>query len=92
MSIFRFSDRIGDVQNTTTVGVNLTSEEGQLLILAMAELGIARPGWNDALLLIADKLKCRDMYEKFQQTNRDKFPIEPTDENLGIYKRQRRNL
>jgi hypothetical protein len=38
----------------------LTEEEAQLVILAIAELAVARPGWLQALERVAGKFKTED--------------------------------
>jgi hypothetical protein len=44
----------------------------QLVLLALAELSVSRPGFDDALGRIADQLVGRDMFEKFKRLKADR--------------------
>jgi hypothetical protein len=49
--------------------VEFEEEERQLVLLALAELALTRPGFDYALNLIARKLGGVAMYESFKQTS-----------------------
>ncbi len=50
------------------MNVELTEEERQGILLAIAHLAVERPGWHRGFLSpIADKLCGRDMYEEFRR-------------------------
>jgi hypothetical protein len=62
-------------------GQLMNFEEGdrQLVLLAIAELSLSRPGWDYALGLIADQLQGREMYDEFKRLNADRVKAERTD-------------
>jgi hypothetical protein len=43
----------------------------QMLLLAMAELALRRPGWNWTLGRLAERLGGRDLFEAFKKTSAD---------------------
>jgi hypothetical protein len=49
-------------------------EEGdrQMVLLALAELSLSRPGWDDALGRIADQIFGRELFEQFKRLNADR--------------------
>jgi hypothetical protein len=53
-------------------------EEGdrQMILLAIAELSLSRPGWDDALGRIADQFMGREMFEEFKRLNADRVKLE----------------
>jgi hypothetical protein len=50
--------------------VTLEDDERQLILLALAELSLWRPGWQWALSNLADKFSGREIFENFRQTCR----------------------
>jgi hypothetical protein len=60
----------------------IEEEERQTVLLALAQMAIARPGWSRMLLIIAMKLQAAEMYEKFKAIEQRKtgalFPIDLT--------------
>ncbi|HEV1992469.1 MAG TPA: hypothetical protein VGR34_06360 [Candidatus Dormibacteraeota bacterium] len=56
--------------------LNLDEGDRQLVLLALAELSISRPGFDDALGRIADGLKGRDMFEELKRLNADRLHSE----------------
>lgn len=53
--------------------------ERQMLLLAIAELALSRPGFNDTLGEIADKLHGRQQFEEFKRVNGDRVKAERGD-------------
>ena len=49
-------------------------EEGQrqMILLALAELALSRPGWDWTLGETAEKLQGREMFEDFKRSNADR--------------------
>jgi hypothetical protein len=49
-------------------------EEGerQMILLALAELALSRPGWDYALGGIAEQFEGREMFEDFKRINADR--------------------
>ena len=45
----------------------LDEEERQLLLLALAKLALKRPGWDEALGVIAEKLAGKREYESLKK-------------------------
>lgn len=54
----------------------MTSGEHQMIILAIAELALSRPSFDNALGQLADKLGAHKMYEDFKQSNGDRIRSE----------------
>jgi hypothetical protein len=56
----------------------LTFEEGdrQMVLLAIAELALSRPGWDYALGEIAKQLNGVDMFAEFKRLNKDRVKAE----------------
>ena len=54
-------------------------EEGerQMILLAIAELALTRPGWDWCLGELAEKLSGREMFEGFKVTSSDR--VKPAD-------------
>lgn len=57
--------------------VELSQEERQATMLALAELALSRPGWDDLLRGIAAKYCGVQLFEEFKQLNRDRVPPVP---------------
>jgi len=60
-------------------------EDRQLVLLAMAESALLRPGFDDAYSQIADRMQGREVFEGFKKANRDRikphsFPREAPNE------------
>jgi hypothetical protein len=53
--------------------VTLEEGERQATILALAVLALHRPGWNDMLREIADKLQDCQMFDKMKEYNMDRI-------------------
>lgn len=53
-------------------------EEGyrQMILLAIAELALSRPGWDYALGEIAESFRGREMFEEFKRLNSDRVKAE----------------
>ncbi len=51
------------------VTMQIDEGERQMILLAISELALSRPGWNWALGELADKLYGRDMFEEFKVTS-----------------------
>lgn len=54
-------------------------EERQLLLLAIAELSLERPGWDDTLGRIADNFHGRKMFDEFKRVNADRVKASRSD-------------
>lgn len=63
-------------------------EEGnrQLVLLAIAELALSRPGFDHALGLIADQLGGREMFDGFKRTSADRVKASHGPLGPGTYK------
>jgi hypothetical protein len=60
--------------------VDIEEGDRQLIILALAILGLRRPGWNETLCRIAEKFGKENavlMFDQFQRVNKDNEPIAP---------------
>ena len=53
------------------LNVTIKEENRQIILLALAELSLRRPGWFDAIERIADKFGGREMFEGFRETSSD---------------------
>jgi hypothetical protein len=59
------------------LNVSFEEEERQAILLALAELALSRPGWNDYCLRpIAEKLNGAAMFEAFKVTSADRVKAE----------------
>ena len=60
--------------------LTIEEEERQMLVLALAELALSRPGWDDSIREIAVKLDRpgTPMYEGFKVTSADRVKAERT--------------
>lgn len=58
--------------------INVDFEEGdrQMTLLALAELALSRPGWNDALERIAFLLRGEKIFRRFKEVNADRVKAE----------------
>jgi hypothetical protein len=52
--------------------LSLDEGERQMILLAMAELALSRPGWDWTLGETAEKLHGREMFEGFKKTSADR--------------------
>ena len=52
--------------------VDIEEGDRQMLLLAIAELALSRPGWDWTLGRIAELLEGRQMFEKFKRINADR--------------------
>jgi hypothetical protein len=52
--------------------LRVTEEERQLILLALAELSLSRPGWDDALRRIAVGLFGEAIYIELMRLNADR--------------------
>lgn len=57
--------------------VELEEAERQATVLALAELALTRPGWNQMLSEIADKFAGLDMFEELKVLNADRVRMAP---------------
>jgi len=51
----------------------LEESERQATLLALANLALQRPGWDDMLGGIAEKLQGFDLFEEFKRLNNDRI-------------------
>jgi hypothetical protein len=54
-----------------TIQVSLEESQRQMILLAIAELALRRPGWDWTLGELSDVLQGRAMFETFKQTSAD---------------------
>lgn len=47
-----------------------------MILLALSELALSRPGWDDALRRIAERFYGGEMFERFKATNADRVKAE----------------
>lgn len=59
--------------------MSLDEGQRQMMLLAIAELSLSRPGWDDALGEIADVLRGRAMFDEFKRLNADRVKGERLD-------------
>jgi hypothetical protein len=52
--------------------VNLDEGQRQMLLLALAELALSRPGWDHSIREIASRFSGLEMYESFKLSNADR--------------------
>jgi len=57
--------------------VDLDEEQRQMILLALAELSLRRPGWHAALGDMASQFCGREMYDAFRKTSDDIVPPIP---------------
>lgn len=53
------------------MNVTIEEEDRQMILLALAELSLRRPGWLDALGRVADTFQGREMFDGFRETSAD---------------------
>jgi hypothetical protein len=51
---------------------DLEEDQRQMVVLAIAELALSRPGWDEALGEIAEQFGAREMFEDFKRINADR--------------------
>jgi hypothetical protein len=51
------------------MAVVISEEDRQMILLALARLALARPGWDYAIGEIAEKLEDREMLDGFKRSN-----------------------
>lgn len=59
--------------------MKVSEEDRQMILLALAELSLRRPGWLDALERVAGTFDGREMFNGFRATSADM--IEETTQN-----------
>jgi hypothetical protein len=52
--------------------VEITEGERQVILLALAELALSRPGWNPMLFELAASFAGADMFAEFKRMNNDR--------------------
>jgi hypothetical protein len=57
---------LDEIQRPTLWSVTVEEGERQMLLLALAELAKARPGWEDALGDLSKKFSGFEMFEQFR--------------------------
>jgi hypothetical protein len=66
-----------------TKAVVLEETDRQLTLLALAELALSRPGFDEALSLIAELLAGQEMFEEFKRINADRVRASHGEFGLG---------
>jgi hypothetical protein len=56
--------------------IEIGEAERQTLLLALAELALSRPGWDEHLGEIADAFLGREMFDEFRRLNADRVVAE----------------
>jgi hypothetical protein len=56
--------------------IALNEGDRQMILLALAELALSRPGWDDALRRIAEHYRGSEMFEQFKVTSADRVKAE----------------
>lgn len=56
--------------------MNFEEGDRQMMLLAIAELALSRPGWDDALSEIAKQLQGEEMFGEFKRLNADRVKAE----------------
>ncbi len=56
--------------------IELTEEQRQVVLLALAELALSRPGWDSLLGEIAGELHGVDVFREFKRLNADRVSAE----------------
>ena len=72
----RFRDgKAIDIEDVIQYAENITIavDEGQrqMILLAIAQLALENPGWDKALEILSEKLKGKEMFEKFKDIHYD---------------------
>jgi hypothetical protein len=57
--------------------VTLDEGERQMLLLALAQLALDRPGWEWTLGELAEKYQGREMFNEFMRLNKDRWEARP---------------
>jgi hypothetical protein len=52
--------------------IEISDEDRQMVLLAIGELALSRPGFDDALGRIADQFHGREMFDRFKELNADR--------------------
>ena len=77
-----------ELEKMRAVGLELTEEERQIILLALANLSGGSPGFTGFLRALADKLEGRQMFESFSELNlkgkqsEQRAPWNPMDAGL----------
>lgn len=58
------------------IRLTLDEMERQMILLAIAELALSRPGWDYSLQLIAVRLQGAAMFDAFKRANADRVKAE----------------
>jgi hypothetical protein len=67
------------------VTIDVTESERQVIILALADLALSRPGWDPMLAELAAQFAGLAMLEKFKRLNNDRVKALPADSYGGTY-------
>ena len=60
---------------TLTHTFTITESERQVIVLALARLGLERPGWEPACIVpLVRKISDQEMYESFKESNAPPCP------------------
>jgi hypothetical protein len=57
--------------------VSWDDEDAQVMILALAQLALDRPGWDRMIRLMVQQFKAEEMFERFKELNADRFKLLP---------------
>jgi hypothetical protein len=59
-----------------SVTVKIEEDDRQMILLALAELALSRPGWDSLLSKIAGELEGVEMFAEFKRLNADRVRAE----------------
>ena len=57
--------------------VSWNDEDAQVVILALAQLALDRPGWDRMIQLMVQQFGAEQMFERFKALNADRFKLLP---------------
>lgn len=63
---------IRQIEENKPVPINVDEGEQQMILLALAELALTRPGFEYAIGVIAEKLNGKEILESFMASNMDR--------------------
>lgn len=59
--------RVDQDVGSTHMTIDISEEDRQMILLAIAQLAVRRPGWREAIRELAVKLAGEEMYEEFRR-------------------------
>lgn len=65
--------------------IEVSEGERQVIVLALADLALSRPGWNPMLSELAARFAGVAMFEHFKRSNSDRVKALPAETYGGSY-------